>query len=120
MNKFSKIIGFSAVAGLGLATALVLAPAGRAAVSPAPGLSVSHTTADLDHALGAFDAFRNRLDQAPRPVEGARQVAAVEGERAVPTDCARHTWPHIPAACQTSAEGRPARQVRTVTTDAAR
>lgn len=115
MNRFSKIMGISAIGGLGLAAALVMAPAGRAAVSPAPVLSVSYSKADLDHALGAFDTFRNRLDNAPR-VETARQ----DSERTARADCASFTWPHIPPACQTSAEGRPARQVRTVTTDTPR
>lgn len=113
MNRMSKVLGFALVAGCGLAMGFVAMPDGRAAVSR-PALHVSPTTADLDHAHGAFDTFRNRLDQAPRKDEAAGKQAAIRGERA---DCARHTWPYIPQACQTSASGGHLRQIRTVALD---
>jgi len=107
MNRMSKFLALGAVAGFGLALALVMAPDGRAAVST-PALSVSFSSAAVDHAHKAFDAFRNRLDGAPR------RSAAVQGERA---DCARHTWPYIPRDCQSSAGGQHLRQIRTVALD---
>lgn len=119
MIRMSQVLALAAGAGFVAAAALVLAPAGRAAVSPAPSLAVSYTAADLDHALGAFDAFRNRLDGAPRPA-GGRQSAAIQGERPESSGCARFAWPHIPQACQTSASGRHLRQIRTIATDASR
>ncbi|MBL8569110.1 MAG: hypothetical protein JNK84_08495 [Phreatobacter sp.] len=122
MNKMSKLLALSAVAGLGMAAALVLAPAGRAAVNVAPSLTVAHTAADIDHALGAFNGFRNRLDAAPARTEAPRQVAAIQGDRTQAAErsaCAQHAWPHIPQNCQTSAAGQHLRQIRTVNTDAA-
>jgi hypothetical protein len=119
MNRMSKLLALSAVAGLGMVAALVLAPAGRAAVNAAPSLTVNHTAADLDHALGAFNGFKNRLDAAPVRSEAPRQVAAIQGDRAQAADCARYAWPHIPQNCQTSAAGQHLRQIRTVNTDAA-
>ncbi|MGU9978763.1 hypothetical protein ACJ4V0_01850 [Phreatobacter sp. HK31-P] len=106
----SKFLALGTVAGFGLALALVMAPDGRAAVST-PSLSVSYSSADIDHAHRAFDAFRNRLDGAPR------QAAAVPSDRA---DCARHAWPHIPRDCQSSASGQHLRQIRTVALDQTR
>lgn len=113
MNRMSKLLGFALVAGCGLAMGLVAMPDGRASVS-GPVLHVSPSSADLDHAHGAFDTFRNRLDQAPRQDEAAGKQAAIRGERA---DSARHTWPYIPQACQTSASGGHLRQIRTVALD---
>ncbi|KAF0137353.1 MAG: hypothetical protein FD152_528 [Xanthobacteraceae bacterium] len=107
MNRMSKFLALGMVAGLGLALALVMAPDGRAAVST-PALSVGFSSADVDHAHRAFDAFRNRLDGAPRP------AAPVQGERA---DCGRHTWPYIPPTCQSSSAGQHLRQIRTVALD---
>lgn len=116
MTRISKFLALAMVAGLGMATALVLAPAGRAAVSTAPSLTVSYTASDLDAALGAFEAFKNRLDSAPRQVEPAPQAAAIQGER---NACAQFAWPHIPQNCQSSASGQHLRQIRTVTVDVA-
>lgn len=107
MNRMSKFLGLGAVAGFGLALALLMAPDGRAAVS-GPSLDVAWSGTDIDHAHRAFDGFRNRLDDAPR------LSAAVEDARA---DCGRHAWPHIPRACQSSAAGQHLRQVRTVALD---
>jgi hypothetical protein len=110
MTRISKFLALGAVAAIAVATALVLAPAGRAAVSAAPSLTVTHTAADIDHALGAFDAFKNRLDTAPRQTEAPQQIA----ERGA---CAQYAWPHIPQNCQSSANGRHMRQIRTVQVD---
>lgn len=115
MTRMSKFLALGMVASAAIVAALVLAPAGRAAVTEAPELKLSYSAADIDHALGAFEAFRNRLDGAPRQAE-TRQTAAVQGDRA---DCAQFAWPHIPAACQTAASGRAPRQVRTVSVDVA-
>jgi hypothetical protein len=109
MNRMSKFLALGMVAGFGLALALVMAPDGRAAVST-PALSVTFSSADVDHAHRAFDAFRNRLDGAPRQ-------AAIQNERA---DCGRHAWPHIPRNCQSSAAGQHLRQIRTVALDQTR
>lgn len=109
MNRMSKFLALGMVAGFGVALALVMAPDGRAAVST-PALSVTFSSADVDHAHRAFDAFRNRLDGAPRQ-------AAIQNERA---DCGRHAWPHIPRNCQSSAAGQHLRQIRTVALDQTR
>jgi hypothetical protein len=122
MNKMSKLLALSAVAGLGMAAALVLAPAGRAAVNTAPALTVNYSASDIDHALGAFDAFKNRLDNAPVRMEAPQQIAAIQGDRAQAAEraaCAQYAWPHIPQNCQTSATGQHLRQIRTVNTDVA-
>lgn len=122
MNKMSKLLALSAIAGLGMVAALVLAPAGRAAVNAAPSLTVNHTAADIDHALGAFDGYKNRLDAAPARTEAPRQVAAIQGDRAPAAErsaCGQYAWPHIPQNCQSSASGQHLRQIRTVNTDTA-
>ena len=113
MNRISKFLALGGVAGFGLVLALAMAPDGRAAGS-VPSLQVSFSAADIDHAHGAFDGFRNRLDAAPRRSETAGRTAAITGERA---DCARFAWPHIPAACQTSPKGEHLRPVRMVALD---
>ncbi|WP_439573254.1 hypothetical protein [Phreatobacter sp.] len=115
MTRMSKFLALGMVASTVIVAALVLAPAGRAAVTDAPQLKLSYSVADVDHALGAFDAFRNRLDGAPRQAETG-QTAAIQGDRA---GCAQFAWPHIPPACQTAAAGRTLRQVRTVSVDVA-
>jgi hypothetical protein len=115
MTPMSRFLALGVVASTAIAAAVALTPAGRAAVTEAPQLKLSYTVADLDHALGAFDAFRNRLDGAPRQ-DDTRQVAAVQGDR---LGCAQFAWPHLPAACLNAASGRPIRQVRTVSADTA-
>lgn len=111
MNRVSRFLALGAVAGLGLSLGLLAAQDGRADVSR-PALALAYTAGDIDHAHGAFAAFRNRLDQAPRPGDG--RVAAIQGERDA---CSRHAWPHIPQSCQNSASGRPARTIRLVAVD---
>lgn len=112
MNRISKFLALGGVAGFGLVLALGLSHDGRAAGS-VPSLAVTFSSADIDHAHGAFDGFRNRLDGAPRRSEAGGR-AAITGERA---DCARFAWPHIPAACQTSPKGEHLRPVRMVALD---
>ena len=115
MTRMSKLLALAVVASTAVTAALVLAPAARAAVTDAPQLKLSYSVADVDHALGAFDGFRNRLDGAPRQA-ATEQTAAIQGDR---LGCAQFAWPHIPPACLTSASARPMRQVRTVSADTA-
>lgn len=46
--------------------ALVMTQDGQAANGRPAGLNVIYSSADMDHALKAFDPFRNQLDAAPR------------------------------------------------------
>lgn len=115
MTIMSKGLVFGAVAGLAVAAALVLSPAGRASVHTAPALTVSYTSADIDRAMTAFDGFKNRLDGAPRAE--TQQVAAIQGDRAAAQErahCAQFAWPNIPQSCQSSAEGQHLRLVRQI------
>ncbi|WP_204350555.1 hypothetical protein, partial [Serratia marcescens] len=59
------------------------------------------------------------LDGVQRPAASQGQPALIQGERAAATRgaCAQYTWPHIPRTCQTAANGRELRQIRTVTVD---
>ncbi|QCI65842.1 hypothetical protein [Phreatobacter stygius] len=120
MTRMSKTLVLSAFAAIAVAAALVIPPASRAAVSPAPGLTHAFSSADIDHAHRAFDGFKNQLDGAPRPAATQGQAAMIQGDRADAASrgvCAQYTWPHIPRTCQTAANGRELRQIRTVTVD---
>ena len=122
MTRMSKFLALGAVAGIAVVAALALAPAGRAAVSAAPSLAVAYTASDFDHAHGAFDGFKNRLDGAPRQTEATQQIAAIQGDRNAAAEraaCAQFAWPHIPQTCQTSASGQHLRQIRTINVDVA-
>jgi hypothetical protein len=121
MTRISKSLVLGAFAALAVAVALVLPPASRAAVSPRPALKTSFSAADVDFALQAFDSFRNRAEVSARSVVADAAVPLIQGERsrnATAGSCAGYTWPHIPAACQVSAERREPRQVRTIAIDA--
>ncbi|MBN8941687.1 MAG: hypothetical protein J0H01_19425 [Rhizobiales bacterium] len=118
-TRISKTLVLGACAAIAIAAALVIPPASRAAVSPAPGLTHVFSAAELDQAHRAFDGFRNQLDSVQRPAASQGQPALIQGERAAAARgaCAQYTWPHIPRACQTAANGRELRQIRTVTVD---
>lgn len=93
-----------------IATALalpasILAPFNAARAADQPGIGV---------AAGRIDqAFASLSEVVVDAALAAAAAPAPKGDFA--PACANALWPHIDAACLTTADGRPARHVRTIT-----
>lgn len=58
----AKLAAFAVVLSTAAMMAVSLTQVGQAAISPPEGLKLAYSASDLDHALTAFDTFRNQLD----------------------------------------------------------
>jgi len=111
-----KIAGLSAVLSAGLVTAFDHGPAPEAASvlaklqdrMPQDGLAVASHRMTVETTGSTAAAPRTRQAQAGAPKgDLIRQASA---------DCAAWTWPNIPHACLTAADGQPGRRaVRMIT-----
>jgi len=108
MIESRKFVAAAILAGLALILAgLILGPVGSGA------LASSRVDSDVA-AERIGGAFATISDRTADPVITAAATRALKGDKA-PTDCAAAIWPNIDAACLSTADGRPAPRVRTIT-----
>lgn len=66
VGRKAKVAVFAVAFSTSALIAVAFTQVGQAANSPPEGLKLAYSASDMDHALTAFDSFRNTLDSAPR------------------------------------------------------
>jgi hypothetical protein len=110
MIESRKFVAAAILFGLALIVAgLMLAPLNG-------GAHAAATRAEADIAAARIGgAFATISDATVDPAIAAAATRAQKGDLARAADCATATWPNIDASCLSTADGRPAPHVRTVT-----